>query len=449
MFDWLLRRGRHIPAPPVRIEKRASAIGRLVFLATGGRVLQRTLAKYETNAREGYQANAVVFRCIRMIADALKATPVQLMQGETDVTAQHPLAQVLAMPNPDQVWEELLDALVGHLYLAGECFIEGVELRNELKELYALAPDKMNPEPTEDGSVGAYVYEGFAGQKRFERRPRQFSPICHLRHWNPTDHWRGLPMMAPAMAAADEHNAAITHARALYENAARPSGALIYAPKEGDAKLSDDQFERLQYELEEKHVGASNAGRPLLLDGGLDWKAMGFSPKDLEAGDGRAAAAREIALALGVPPLLLGLPGDNTFANYYEAKIALWEQAVWPLATFLAKKLTAWVQPLYPGLRIVFDVERSPMAEAAKRDRWERVAKADFLELDEKRAELGYQPLAGGKGKVLLVSAGLSTLEDVVNPPEPDPAAAGLEAYGPEPKGKKPDAKDAGDDEGG
>ena len=445
-----------IGGPKRAPETRASAVGRLIFVATGGRVLQRTEARYDVLAREGYQANAIVYRCVRKIADALKATPILVMDGEKDVTDGHPLAAVLAAPNPDQVWEELVDAFVGHLFMAGEIFLEGVELRGELREVYALRPDLMNPEPAEDGSVGAFVYEGAAGQRRFDIKPRAFRSICHIRHWHPVNHWRGLPIMAAAAAAADEHNAAVNHAKALYENAARPSGALVFDPKDGSDKLSDDQFERLKAEINDEHAGPDNAGKPLVLDGGLRWEQMGFSPKDLESGEGRSAAAREIALALGVPPLLLGLPGDNTYANYYEAKIAFWEETVWPLATFIAAKITAWVRPLYgPKVRVVFDRENSPMAEAAKRDRWERVAKADFLTIDEKREQLGYEPLPDDQGDVVLVSASLSTLADVIAPPEPPPELAGAEAYGtPPPNGeaKPPPAKKpngARPDEGG
>lgn len=437
-LSWTPARAGMRPA----LQKRASAIGRLLFVATGGKTLQRSPVRYDVLAREGYQANAIVYRCIRLVADGLKATPIMLMQGEKDVTKGHPLAAVLASPNPQQVWEELIDAVVGHLFLGGETFLEGVTIGRELREIYALRPDTMTIEPAEDGSVGAFVYESAGGQKRFDITPRRFSPILHLKHWHPTEHWRGLPPMAPAAGAGDEHNAAVGHAKALYQNSARPSGALVYAPKEGSDRLTDDQFERLKFELTEEHSGPTNAGKPFVLDGGLTWEQMGFSPKDMESGEGRAAAAREIALALGVPPLLLGLPGDNTFSNYYEGKIALWEHTIWPLATLIAAKLTSWVRPLYPDITVAFDRERSPMAEAQKRDRWERLAKADFLTLDEKRAELGYPALPNKEGAVVLVSAGLSTLADVIAPPEPPPELAGVEAYGP--GGEKPGGDKSG-----
>ncbi len=62
----------------------------------------------------------------------------------------------------------------------------------------------------------------------------------------------------------------------------------------------------------------------MLLEGGLDWKPMGFSPSDMEFQQTKDSAAREIALAFGVPPLLLGLPGDATYSNYQEANRAFY-----------------------------------------------------------------------------------------------------------------------------
>ena len=69
----------------------------------------------------------------------------------------------------------------------------------------------------------------------------------------------------------------------------------------------------------------------MVLEGGLDWKEMGFSPKDMDFINSKNNAAREIALAFGVPPMLLGIPGDNTFANYAEANRMFWRQTVIPI----------------------------------------------------------------------------------------------------------------------
>lgn len=105
--------------------------------------------------------------------------------------------------------------------------------------------------------------------------------------------------------------------------------------------LSSDQFERLKSELEALYSGAGNAGRPLLLEGGLRWQAMSLSPADMDFAALKALAARDIVLAFGVPPMLIGLPGDSTYANYREANRALWRMTVLPLAEKILRGLSA------------------------------------------------------------------------------------------------------------
>jgi phage portal protein BeeE len=133
----------------------------------------------------------------------------------------------------------------------------------------------------------------------------------------------------------------------LLDNSARPSGAIVYTARDGN--LTSEQVERLKSELEAGFQGSGNAGRPLLLEGGLDWKAMSLSPKDMDFIEARHVAAREIALALGVPPMLLGIPGDNTYANLAEAQRTFWRQTVLPLVGRIARELSGWLAPAYPA----------------------------------------------------------------------------------------------------
>jgi HK97 family phage portal protein len=95
-------------------------------------------------------------------------------------------------------------------------------------------------------------------------------PILHLTLFHPADDHYGLSPMEAAATALDIHNAAGAWNKALLDNAARPSGALVV----GGTALTDAQFERLKGELETNYQGAGNTGRPLLLEGGLDWKQM-------------------------------------------------------------------------------------------------------------------------------------------------------------------------------
>ena len=180
--------------------------------------------------------------------------------------------------------------------------------------------------------------------------------------------------------------------KSLLDNAARPSGALVYTARDGN--LTTEQYERLKSELEQGFQGASNAGRPLLLEGGLDWKAMSLTPKDMDFIEARHVAAREIALAFGVPPMLLGIPGDNTYSNMAEATRSFWRQTVIPLVEKTANTLSLWLAPRYGGnLLLKPNLDGLPALASEREALWAMLEKASFLTTDEKRAVAGYSPL--------------------------------------------------------
>jgi hypothetical protein len=128
----------------------------------------------------------------------------------------------------------------------------------------------------------------------------------------------------------------------------------------------------------------------LLLEGGLDWKALSLSPKDMDFAQTKSGAAREIALAFGVPPLLLGLPGDNTFRNYQEANRAFWRQTVIPLVVRLQKAFQAWAQPGFGPFRFDYNIDRIEALSSERAAEWRRIDGASFLTNDEKREAAGY-----------------------------------------------------------
>jgi HK97 family phage portal protein len=147
----------------------------------------------------------------------------------------------------------------------------------------------------------------------------------------------------------------------------------------------------------QQYSGARNAGRPMLLDGGLSWQEMSLSPKDMDFLNSRNAASRDVALAFGVPPQLLGIPGDNTYSNYQEARLALWEDTVVPLLRHLRDELNGWLAPMFgDDLRVDIDLDDVPALALRREKVWQRLQSADFLTVNEKRRSAGFGPLPGG-----------------------------------------------------
>jgi HK97 family phage portal protein len=215
-----------------------------------------------------------------------------------------------------------------------------------------------------------------------------------MRLFHPTNDSYGFSPLEAAAQAIDVHNEGGVWAKALLDNSARPSGALIYKNTDPSARLSDEQYQRLKDELEGSHSGARSAGRPLLLEGGLDWKPMSLSPQDMDFTTARREAAREIALAFGVPPMLLGIPGDNTYSNYKEANLAFWRQTILPLTRKTARSLEGWLRPWFgEDLNIRVKTDDIPALGETQTQLWDKLEKASFLTDDEKRALAGVSGL--------------------------------------------------------
>jgi HK97 family phage portal protein len=375
-------------------EAKASRTAQVLAFESGGRA-RWTPRDYAALAREGYLANAIVHRAVRLIAENAASCGFLIYEGAQEREA-HPLSQLLTRPNARQDGASFFEALYAHMLLAGNAYVEAVALGDEVRELHALRPDRMKVVPGHDGWPEAYDYSVAGRSVRFDQLASAVPPILHLTFFHPLDDHYGLAPVEAAAIAVDTHNAAAKWNKALLDNAARPSGALVYSGPEG-AVLSDQQFDRLKRELTDTYQGAVNAGRPLLLEGGLDWKAMSLTPKDMDFLEAKNAAAREIALAFGVPPMLLGIPGDNTYANFQEANRVFWRQTVLPLASRVGSSLAQWLAPQFGGeLRAVLDTDRIDALATDRAALWDRVADAPFLTLNEKREATGYAPVADG-----------------------------------------------------
>lgn len=370
-------------------EEKASATGPVIAFHGAGRP---AWSARDTGSlmRTGYLSNPVGFRCVRMIAEAAAAVPL-VLQSQDKRFEVHPLLRVLGRPNPQQGQADFLEALFGQFVLSGDAYVEAVGQAADgaPSELYVLRSDRMKVVPGRDGWPAAYEYSVGARKVRFDMQG-ELAPICHVRSFHPQDDHYGLSPVQAAACALDVHNAACRWSKSLLDNAARPSGAIVYRGVDGQGQLGEDQYSRLVDEIEANHQGARNAGRPMLLEGGLDWKPMGFSPADMEFQKTKESAARDIALAFGVPPMLLGLPGDATYANYAEANRAFYRLTVLPLVARIAGSLSNWL-PRFTGDAVVLtaDLDGVPALALERESQWQRVANADFLSVAEKRRMLG------------------------------------------------------------
>ncbi|MEY4268941.1 MAG: hypothetical protein RLZZ58_157 [Pseudomonadota bacterium] len=335
---------------------------------------------YEAQLRAAYLANPIAQRAVRMVAEAAGAAPL---------SASDPA--LAALVGDTSGGQSLVETLASHLLLHGNAYVQILcDGEGRPAELFALRPERVSVEADARGWPYAYRYRAGQASVLLAAEDAGGKPaVVHLKTMHPMDDHYGLGCLGAASGAVAAHNAASTWNTALLDNAARPSGALTFDPGEGGMPLSSEQYERLKAEMAEGFQGSRNAGRPMLLEGGLKWQAISLSPAEMDFLALKESAAREIATAFGVPPMLLGLPGDATYANYREANRALWRQTVLPLSAKILGGIAQGLRGWFDGAALRVDMDRVPALAEDRERLWMQVKDADFLTPDEKRAMLG------------------------------------------------------------
>lgn len=337
---------------------------------------------YSEAVRRGFVSNPITQRAVRIVAEGVGQAPMLSSDDE-----------LLRLVTATSAGQSLIETLAAQLILHGNGYVQIIkDVSGKPVELFALRPERVKLVPGADGWPRAYEYR--IGENRIAiplEDEDGWPNIMHIKAMHPADDHYGAGALQAAEQPIAIHNAASAWNRALLENAARPSGALVYDSNDGSG-LTGEQFERLKAELTQAFAGHNNAGRPMLLDGGLKWQSMALSPADMDFAELKSAAARDIALAFGVPPMLLGLPGDNTYANYREANRALWRLTLLPLAGKLFSALQEGLSPWFPDARLSVDLDQVTALSEDRERLWKQVSDADFLSDNEKRVMLGFDP---------------------------------------------------------
>lgn len=393
MFDFITNRFR-------RLERKEAP---LVMYQSGNQLMEKTY-DYKKIAKEGYQENAIVFRCVNEIAHGASAVDLCVYQGDVKLDS-HPLISLLQRPNPQFAGNEYFQALYSFLLLSGNSYAVYSLVNGQPRELHLLRPDRVKIEPgkTHIPKAFEYIIDGRVVNRYEVDSETGTSDVKHFKMWNPLNDYYGLSPIQAASFDIDQHNMAAKHNLSLLMNGARPSGAVIFKPKDESGmslQLSDSQRQQLMSDLNMRFSGSHNAGRPMLLEGDFDWKEMGLSPKDMDFLELKNMSARDIALCFGVPSQLVGVPDSQTYNNVSEARLALYEDTIIPLLRRVESDLNEWLAPRFgEDISIRYDIDSIPAMAERRKKTYENVVTAvreGIISRNEARERLGYEPIEGG-----------------------------------------------------
>jgi len=387
---------------------------------------------YHTMSKEGYN-NFVIFACLDHIYRAYNQLDWKVFKkdadGNDEEVKNHPLTMLLKKPNPFQGKSSYNESLIKYWYIGGDVFIQKVVAGGNPKELYALRPDKckvdFGTDPAEP--IKSFIYS--AGNE--QRIPPE--DIMHLKFFNPSDEFnglgRGLSRFVPVAKSGDMLNASLGWNLALMQNGARPSGAFV-----SEKELSDPQFDRLNEQLDEEVSGPQNAGETLVLDGGVTWVDMFVNPKDADFIESTKLSMRQIAVGIGVPSILVGDTESTTYANYKEARKALYMDTVIPLGEMVKEEYNVFFEDeLNEGEFLGFSTDHILALQEDVSELYKRVNESVFLSINQKLQQIGKDTIgpvgdsivsgnyAVVDGKLLLPMNLVLADTSPAPPPEPKP----------------------------
>ena len=362
---------------------------------------------FNKNIRDAYLQNTVAYFCTQLISNLATQPTWELHVNGEQVTSDSESKEALAVyrfikrPNEDQTLRDFIKQYIIHDYLAGESFMYRLPNNNAIKrgngQVRLIEPNTVNCSGSKY-TITPVNGRNYSVNKRNEDNTRD---ILHRAHWHPTSN-RGTSALTPAWMAISNYNAALRWNNSVLANSARMSLVAVLksttmTPGKNSA-LSNEQMKDLSSDLA-RFSKDGGRGKPFVISGDWDFKELGQNNQDLEFNQGLDTMARNIALAFGVDPVLLSLPGDSTYNNKKEATSALFKLVVLPKLEMLIEDIESWFRELMPNadFKIKLNMDSIPALEQDRASLWDRQqAASTILTVNERRELLGYEPIEGG-----------------------------------------------------
>ena len=367
-------------------------------------------------AKETYKENVFAFACIDKVAKAVSSVLwdlyIEKTDGEKEKVVNHPSKDIFKRPNPKEGFGALMYKATAYLLISGDSWFHKIapetgKNKSYAKELYTLRPDMMkilvNPDT---GVITGYEYGTGSNKVIYPVDPVTLqAEVKQVKLFDPLNELYGMGPSKPAAKEIDSSNDATEWNKCLLQNKGQPGMVYIF-----EEKLSDQQFDRMKDQLHSEYSGPQNAGKNMILEGARDVKPFGLTPAEFDFIESNRELARKIALAYGVPPMLLGIPGDNTYSNYKEARQAFWEDTVIPYLNLFKEELNAWLFPEKDPAFIDYNLDKVPALAGKRQMLWENAQKSEFLTINQKLNMVGFDEL-GDAGDTVLVPASMIPLE--------------------------------------
>jgi len=342
--------------------------------------------------KEGYGQNPTVFACVDLIAKSLARIPLKVKNSAGEIVDNHPLLSLLEQPNPDEGGNEFRHAATSWFLITGNCFMQKLTSSGVPNQLLLWQPYEWSIS-RRLGDPVPRLYT-FGKNQRYERSfdvdpITGKSEILHWRTFNPSTEGSefGQAPLKAAASCVDSANSARLWNYSTLENSGSHSVVIT-----SDDEITPDQKKSITQDVFENWMGPKNANKVKVMGSAAKVDTISMTPHEMEWLEGLKLQSQEICANFGVPTQLLGIDGSQTYANYEEAKVALFTQTVIPILDLLLSELNRWLSDDFAGAKICYNEDDIPALEPLRREKRAELLRSDVLTINEKRELLGYEP---------------------------------------------------------
>jgi HK97 family phage portal protein len=363
---------------------------------------------YSSRVNEGYKRNTTAYAAIQKVAVNCACVPWLLFRTsktdeEDEEISLHETLTLMNRPSQKVSRVRFIEELITYLLISGHSFTRRISAESLIGRPSATALINLMPDRVKRNKNGTGWLYGDDPQSIPEE------DMLHLNFLDPLNEDGGLSPIEVASMQIDQGNSARLWNRNLLRQGARPSGMI-----KTKMSMSPEHKQDMLNSFLDRVAGASKAGLPIISTGDIDWQSTGMSPGEMEWMQGMVHADRGVAVAVGVPPQVLGDTESSTFSNYQEARKALYQERVLPLLNWIIGEFTQFLLISQGDSDLYFqaDLDSVDALQEDRKDEWARVKEADWLTVNEKRIATRYGAISGVGGSVIITSTGIVIRED-------------------------------------
>lgn len=335
---------------------------------------------YDSYISDGYCGNPYLFGAIDIIQRNISAVPILIQERRgneiVDIPEDDPIVKLIN--NPSEIyssWQDWISAMIVPYLLAGESYAlamspnaTGTGTLEPPVYLHPVSPNRVRCLPLLD-AVSKMEIVGFIRGFEFNNGQKKIlmskDDIFYFKNFNPVTDYEGLSVCKPGEKTIDTNNSCQNYNKAILDNGGFVGTVMVAE----DPMMNENAIRKMKNMFDEEYGGARRAGKTYWAWGGIKPHKIGLSPTEMGFKDLSDLTARQIAVIFRIPPQLIGDTSAQTYANYAEARVALYLECILPLCEALLRNLQNFLSRRFSrNIRLNIDLDSITALAALRRE---------------------------------------------------------------------------------